>query len=86
MTIAKKIKEEEKRIETGSQVAGAQLTMEQQHDAVKALIKPETAEKLGSFSSKNRPMAEPLEESKMKPPPATPSAKASVFSLAAKIN
>ena len=29
MTIAKKIREEEKRIETGSQVAGAQLTTEQ---------------------------------------------------------
>ena len=49
MTIAKKIQEEEKRMETGSQVAGAQLTTEQQLQAVNSLITPETSQKLGSF-------------------------------------
>ena len=49
-TMQKVLAKEEQRIETGSQVAGAQLTFAQQLEQAGKLLNPATKERLGSFT------------------------------------
>ena len=61
------------------QADGSQLSLDEQHNLTKALIRPDTASRLGSLMS--REDSSGTEESKE-----NVTARATVFTLAAKIN